>query len=295
MKQISKLAALILIFILPELSSARDIMKWAFVDFPPYYIFQGDDKGMGRDERLIRLIQKHLPAYRHLEQKMPAARLFGRLKAGEHLCVVSLYRTPGRSEFISYTSVPSTIGLPLGITVKRSKARLFEQKAVNMKPVSLAHLLKNTPLRLGIAKGRSYTAEGDALIKKFGSESNVHVRAGRDVYHGLFKMLLNDRVDFIIGYPDEMLYIARSYSASDRILNLPIREFDRFSLGYIGCPKNRWGLEAAEKLSDVLRKIRPTAEYRSIIESWLDENSRIRLRKIYESHFLTPVISNEHP
>jgi uncharacterized protein (TIGR02285 family) len=59
------------------------------------------------------------------------------------------------------------------------------------------------------------------------------------------------------------------------------------SLTYVACSKTAWGKKTIEDINTVLRRERPTENYRAAYERWLDPSSIAGFRKLYKEGFLT--------
>lgn len=260
---------------------AKDSVTWMLSDFPPYSILKGKYIREGRHDKVFELLQEHLPDYEHHEMVGSVTRLLSELGAGKKVCT-TLLKTAEREKFIYY-SIPMDFDPPLTVTIKRSKAILFN----NTKELSFKKLIQNKQLQLGIQSGRSYGKMIDPLLEKYKGQKHIYLREGKELYEGLLKMLISDRLDYILGYPVETVYVGKMLGIEDKVINIPLKEhLNTYSLGCIGCSKTEWGLQIIEKINTILRKQRPTKHYRSIEERWLDENILESYRKAYDRIFL---------
>ena len=260
---------------------AKDSVTWMLSDFPPYSILKGEYAGQGTHDEVFALCQEHLAEYEHHQLVGSGPRLLSELQAGNKVCT-TLLKTPAREKFIYY-SIPINVDPPLGVTIKRSKAELFK----NTKIISLEKLLENKQLRVGIQSGRSYGKILDPLLEKHKGEKHIYIREGKELYEGLLKMLMTDRIDYILGYPVETIYIGKMLGVDYQAMNIPLQEhLNTYSAGHIACSKTEWGREIIEKINRMLRQERPTVHYRSIMERWLDANIIESYRKAYEAILL---------
>ena len=260
---------------------AKDSVTWMLSDFPPYSILKGKYIREGRHDKVFELLQEHLPDYEHHEMVGSVTRLLSELGAGKKVCT-TLLKTAEREKFIYY-SIPMDFDPPLTVTIKRSKAILFN----NTKELSFKKLIQNKQLQLGIQSGRSYGKMIDPFLEKYKGQKHIYLREGKELYEGLLKMLISDRLDYILGYPVETVYVGKMLGIEDKVINIPLKEhLNTYSLGCIGCSKTEWGLQIIEKINTILRKQRPTKHYRSIEERWLDENILESYRKAYDRIFL---------
>ena len=150
-------------------------------------------------------------------------------------------------------------------------------------------MLNNKELRLGIAKDRSYGRYVDEVVEGHKNQENIVELANQELAQTFFKMLLVDRIDALLGLPEEAMYMAEQMGARDEIMTLTIAEnqkgYDGW-LSYVACSKNDWGKDVIDNINRVLLQQRPTDRYRGAYERWLDESSLERYRKLYEDVFL---------
>lgn len=279
---LSLVIVLVLFLSVPEHTLAKDSITWASPRYDPYVILDGPDKGTGISDEIVKLFQVNLSDYDHEQSTANVLRITEELKSGRKFCVPQFIKTPEREAFVYFSSVPSTISPAPGIVLKNSLLK----KLGNDKKMSLAKLLDNERLVLGVIKGRSYGKKIDNLLKKYEGQKNIHARVAGDIYQGLLKMLLADRFDYIIGTPIETHYLSRKYNTIDEIAFVQIIEGDDYFMGYTACPKTPWGLEVIKKIDKILLKERPTEKYRSFFERWIPNETIGEYRRAYNKMFL---------
>ncbi len=276
-------AILLVLALYPMIAVAQDSMTWMEADFVPGYIHEGPLKGQGYEDVITKILQKDLSGYTHQTMIGNMARMTQEFKQGKQVCNVALFKTPEREEFM-YFSVPSTFTLPNGLIAKKDKLSLFG----NSQAVSLDEFLKSK-IKLGISRDRSYGKNIDAVLEKHKNSGNIVVHSGKDVFESLFQMLIRDRVDCMLGLPEEVMYVAEQEGLKDKIASLTLKEnentYDSW-LGYVACSKTDWGKQAIGKINQILKTQRPTVEYRSAYERWLDEHAKESYRKLYDEIFL---------
>lgn len=275
-------AASALLFASIAPASAQDPREitWLAMEFPPFFVQEGDQAGNGIADQVTRVLREHMTGWRHREEVANTARIVVSLRAGEQVCSAAYIRTPQREEFMEF-SIPDLLLPPNGITIRRKDLEKFGGGG----PVSLASLLENPSLRLGIAQGRSYGEEIDAILRRHKQDRYVYSRLGEDIYESLFDMLIRDGVDYILGYPYEAAFHARKRGREDEIMSLPVRENPEMILAHVVCPRNEWGRTTIAAIDEVLREVRPTPEYRGFVERWLGPELRDSYREAYEAEF----------
>ena len=262
-----------------------DRITWLTMEFPPFFIHQGDQAGQGIADGVMRILQERMPAWRHRQEVANTAQIVGRLRAGEPVCSAAYIRTPERERHMSF-SLPDLLLPPNGITIRRSDLARFGGGG----PVSLDRLLSSAELRLGVAQGRSYGEEIDGILDRYKQSRHVYSRLGDDIYATLFDMLLRDGVDYVVGYPYEAAFHARLRGRENEILSLQVEENPELVLAHVVCPRTDWGRRVIREIDGILREVRPTTEYRALVEQWLGPELREAYRAAYEAEFGAPAV-----
>ncbi|WP_372770828.1 TIGR02285 family protein [Pseudoalteromonas sp.] len=260
---------LLLLLLLPTYCLA-EIINWVVVDYPPYYILEGDLKGQGRDELVIDLVSANLVGYQFKRHVMPASRAVKALaKDDEVFCMASLYRNEEREKFIHFTDEFSTLGLSPAIAMRKStvdKLQLDNQIAV-----SLTKLIMQNGLTIGTTLNRSFGKEIDEIIS-LSPEQQISARAGRDTLESLTYMLLKGRVDIILGYPSEHTYLKSLMDKNNELMQLTVLETKAVSKGYIGCSKNKQGVAVIKAINAVLSEVNRGEQFKALMLRWLPKH-----------------------
>lgn len=258
-----------------SLSFALDV-EWIVLDFPPYYIVSGKDIGQGRDEALIELITKTTPELNATYMRVPVSRAIYQLKDRDKLrCVISLYKTASRSEFVLFSSNHSTIGLP--ITLALTKRTANKLGLTNAKSTSLANLLvKDHSLMVGFTENRAFGQSIDQILANT-DDSQKESRPGLDALFSLTNMLIKDRVSFVLGYASEHFYTKQALDSHDELTQIAIDETPDHIFGYIGCSMHSDAPKLLALLDKQLSALHLTNSYQEIMLRWLPENLKPRL------------------
>ncbi len=263
--------------------AAMDAVTWMEVEFPPGYIHRGPLRGQGYEDVITRILMENLTGYRHDKMMGNLARMYHEFKQGRRVCNVALFKTPERQQFMVF-SIPSTFTLPNGlITLKKRWHRFGSATEIRLESVL------QTDLRLGISRSRSYGKAIDAVLKNAEGSDRIFVHSGKDVFESLLRMLLSDRLDCMLGLPEEVIYVAEKMGVEDRIVTIALAEnqgtYDAW-LGHVACSRTPWGERIIGRINAILRKERPTERYRQAYERWLDANQIPRYRELYDRVFL---------
>jgi uncharacterized protein (TIGR02285 family) len=263
--------------------AATDEITWLTMEFPPFFIHTGADKGQGIADGVTRLLARHLQGHTHREELAEPATIMTRLKAGDHVCTGAYIKTADRQRVLEF-SQPDLILPPNGVTTRRENVPRLTGGAPG--PVSLARLLARRDLKLAVAVGRSYGPALDVLLERTRGSSHVYWRHGEDIYKSLFDMLIKGSVDYLVGYPYEARYMARLRGVEDQVVTLPLGELPDYTLAHVVCPKTPWGRGIIAEVNRALAVERPRPEYRQAIERWLDPGLLPEFRRQYDAKFL---------
>ena len=277
------LFALILL-VLPARAAERETVTWMEAVFPPFFIQHGVSAGQGYGDLVSAILREQLTGYEHQTITTNITRHFYKFKQGENVCSVGLYRTPEREAFMHF-SIPSFLTLPAVLIVRKDRYAAFGGRP----SVRLDTVLSRQDLTIGLARDRSYGPATDAILRKHGGSLHLVTTNGQELSRNLFRMLMLDRLDGLIGLPEENLYQAEQLGIRDQLMTLTIDENQQGYDGWlssVGCSKNEWGRRIIAEIDRILLTERATERYRRAYERWLDPNSIRVYRRVYRQVFL---------
>ena len=258
-----------------------ETITWLVLDLPPLFIIEGPDAGKGIADRLQKMISNGLKGRRFETRVANASRVAKDLSEENNVCFAGEFY--GNPHFL--TSIPTIALPPHNLIVLKENAHLFG----NGEMVSLRSLLDNRKLIFGTAKSRRYGPELDEILRQYAGARNIYTRSGRDTLEGLLGMLDKQRVHYLIEYPVAIRYAARKAGMWDRLKVIPIEENAEALpiIGAVRCSDTPEGRRLIAEINEVLRSIRPTPEYRRIMEDWVivPENEK-KYWKIHENQVL---------
>ncbi|MDB4444038.1 hypothetical protein N9174_01715 [bacterium] len=199
------------------------------------------------------------------------------MKKEKKVCMIGIIKTVQREEFMHY-SIPALIRPGLSIVIRKQRIEMFG----NPKKISLAKLIKRADLTLAFDGKRSYTKPIDSILEKHKGQKNVLIREGYDLIASSLKMLLKGHIDYLIEYPTQVTYFSREKKLGDQFYTIRLEEALKYTVSHVVCPKNEWGKRVIERVNIILEQGRPTNQYRSFIERWVDERRRQDFRKVYK-------------
>lgn len=265
-----------------EPASAKESITWMLSDYPPIGIAGGPRKDAGIGDLLVRLVARHLPEIEHHYQRANLKRMLAELEAGHEVCVPGLIKTAERERTMHFTQLPMLLLTPLSLIIRKQDQSLYGESD----SVSLEEVIRNPSLKLGLADGASFGEQIDAIINRHKGEKHLYLDRSTSLKRGLLRMIASKRIDYSIGYPWMVEYLAEEVGLSGQFVMLKLRESASPVIWYATCSKSEWGLARIKEIDEVLMRVRPTPEYRSIAEMWLPKESLSEYRKLYDEGFL---------
>lgn len=255
---------------------AEEAPAWAVYDAPPFMIADGPDREAGIFDRIRRLLDERLDGGPARTLRAPFPRVVSALKDGAELCFVGGVKTPERETFAAF-SLPVAMFYPLRIVVHAPERARFEARG----PLSLPALLAERSLRTSVLRDRSLGPGIDALLRAAGP-SPVHSE-----FREAFRMLLADRLDYLVEYSAIATYQADSLGQPEGIAALPFAEAPAPLFSRVMCPNTEWGRARVARIDAILRTERTSPDYRRIVEAWAEPGDLATIRAAYDRSFLT--------
>ena len=272
----------IVFFILITFPSFHALTKeqliWRVIDWPPFYILHGDDKGQGIYDQLISSMINYLPEYEHQRIIMNTRRALTEIQHGKNVCHPSaLANTDALLSNINSFLLPYRIIYTVDNTTANAVIR-------QQKSVSLVNLLANKELTVGASIGR-YSSEINTLFEKYAQQDKL---VKNNNYDGLIQMLLTGRIDFLVEYPPIITYSKKSHGSTALTNSMAITELgdNNFLAVYFACPNNDWGKKVIAQINIALLKESQNNNYLENRLKWYDDESKKILKSHYQSHYL---------
>lgn len=268
-----------------SVQGSKQVVQWLHFDFAPYYI---DESGAGRDESVIKLLQPLLSQYQFSMLHVPASRLMHALNSSdEPVCVLSLYKTVARQQVFNFSSHPSTFGLPIELITRDGQQDALRYALVDGR-YSLAKIIGSSKNRFGVMAARSFGAGIDQVLTDM-PHFNL---AGESALSSLLGMVSKDRIDYTLGYPDEMYYLASAQNL-DGLISLPLHETADFSLGYVGCNKSKITAQLVADIDSALLQLYQGNDFLELMLRWLPLDAQKRVYRHYQRYLLNLSASGE--
>jgi uncharacterized protein (TIGR02285 family) len=245
---------------------AADVVTWMHADFPPLRIVDGPYAGQGPSDMIHDLMRREMPG---LEQRVLTANLsrtMNWMHKGEKVLAVGIIPNPERDAVMQY-SMPCVLVPPACLVVRAGTTRQTGR-------IALRDFVAGKVV--GVAAGRSYGHEVDAVLRTAPDPARIVAHTGSNLLDSLLDMLLLGRVDGVLAYPFEATYIARG----------PLTEALVPVVGRIAAPRTAWGTDMIGRVNAVLERHRDTPQYRRAFERWLPADAVEGYRAMYDEFLL---------
>ncbi len=267
-----RLIPLLLCLAVPFGARAQEPLTWLVRDLPPLTIESGPREGQGAGDRMLGLLMQALPQYAHTVVRVNRARAMQMLQEPTLSCDPTLLWTAERSQAVVY-SIPVFATLTNGLIIRRQDRHGFSS-FIHHGELDLPAVLASPNIKIGRVAERSYGAAIDAMLDA-APESAVNAHHGNDAVASLLQMQQRGRLDGVLGYWPEALYLAPQEQIDGNDLSfLPVRGVPRYQPVYVACTNSPAGRTAIERINQILATLRTTT-LPGYYAQWLDADSRL--------------------
>lgn len=256
-------------------SATGQEIKWRVIDWPPFYILNGPHKGQGLYDQMITLVERELPEFQHLRVPMTTARIHKEWKRGNNACHPSVL--PGEH---GIESKVNSLLLPYRIVSSKKTNLPIQPQQTSL---SIDTLLSNSKFTGGITPSR-YSPTLNKIVEKHANSPHL---TSSPRYQTLVKMLLMERLDYLIEYPPIVSFYAEQEGLVNKTNSFEIAESHQKYLKVVfACTKNEWGKKIIQKINKILIDESKEAQFMDFRTRWYDQDSQKVLRSLYQSVYL---------
>jgi uncharacterized protein (TIGR02285 family) len=216
------------------------------------------------------------------------------LKKLPNSCAPNRIRTPERLKTSIYSS-PLNISLDFRLYYRADvKPDFIASNIINKenKLISLAALFNANPNHtLAIDNGRSLGQFLDQQIQQL-SERNLVIRNSDESTTSLIKMLLKNRIDYIIDYPTSVHAVLNKLAIKTSLNSLKIANSPGYILGYVACHKGDIGQKAIKDVNKALQKLYRNVNFYQAHTRYLASRDIADFNQIYQAVFKVAIPSN---
>jgi len=165
------------------------------------------------------LIEREMPHYAHERTFLPYRRILRNLERGDEGCYpTNIY---DKADHYGFVSAPTTLVAGHNIYVRKSDEVRFPRGDT----VSLAELLKNQSLRLGVRADLEFGPILSPILKAHQGQANLELRQSQDLVDGLIRMLERGRIDYFIEYHLVVKYTTKKLGVDmNDFIEIPTKE-----------------------------------------------------------------------
>lgn len=265
--------------------AAAPSVQWGWIHYPPSSISSGPLKNQGIVDLWLKDLQQHaLPGVTHRYVPMTPGRVWQLMKASETACNPAALYDKARDQFAVYSDPWNFIPEKVILMHRADAERLFPGQS----SVSLAQLFAREDLRLGVVSDLTYYVHINAWLQNSVALEQAVKMSNQQRAYTLFRMLENDRIDYMIEYPWISTYYQKLYADRYRegeqqeIVSLAITELPQFTNVYVACTDNELGRSIVSQANRWIRQQWPKEKNRRYLSDWLDPASLERYLKAYE-------------
>jgi uncharacterized protein (TIGR02285 family) len=226
---------------------------WKRFDFPPVSILSGPQTDQGYTDILQDYVIQKLPQYEHIREVTNLQRAVLEAKNSDNICSTSLLKTPEREAYMEFSNEAYTM-YPVGAIILNSELEKFRPYINADEVLDLDTLLVSEEFSIGLMAHRVYGGVSQDVTDKYKQSALAQSYSMSDLLESLFKILnYAQRVDLILGYPVEMVYLANKLNLdlnSLRFIN--INAAQPLVSGYISCSRSPVGHEIIGEINKIL-------------------------------------------
>lgn len=259
-------------------SSEAMEVTWLKTDWPPHQITVGAFAEQGTFDLLLQQLITQLPHIRHRIQVVNLQRLEQAFfQHNKVVCGFGSIFTEERAKNRWYSKAVAV--LP-GLAVHfRSSEESKTYPAVQPNGrVDVLQLVQDETLTGAYQPNRFYPPSVQAATRyanfiphEFTSELNAAT------------LLLSNRVDFVVEYPERMAFYLKEKNRSAGIRSLAVADASPFVVSYITCNKSEAGYELIRQIDKALVVLWQTEAYREAMFSWVDGSNKKYLAQPFQS------------
>lgn len=247
-----------LLSVLPAAGRAADLPKvdWYVFDFPPIYILEGPDAGMGTADARLRQIMAGLDGFEHRRVVASLSRLMTDVAVKDGVCSITMLRTPEREASLIFARHFWRLETSR-VLLRPDRRAIIARYITSDGRLDLAAMRQDTELIGVYAAQRSYTGAIDRYVKERGGQSGQLMRV--DSPESAFRMLELGRADYTFGYGYELAYFNEMERKSLKLAALPVEGDPLYVDGGMACSKGPTSARVIAALDDLLDR-QPTTD-----------------------------------
>jgi len=257
------------------LAADKPQVRWLVIDFPPFHIVSGPDRGKGMRDRYLDALRARLPNFDSRVEVSDTTRQVALMQAGQPVCSISMLRTPEREQFMLFSEQPYGLQLPVRLVMASQSAAALGP-VVDDQGVDLARVLAGGMIRLGVLPKRRFGASIDRVI----ADAAVHYPNTVQVFNangsleGLLDLIGKGRIEATLGYGLEVEQLRQHNAKLGDFAFLPITQAPDLVPTYVACSRNPVGAKVIAEINALGFNDAATRQLRADYEALLPTSER---------------------
>lgn len=242
-------------------------------------LFVRDGDSVVRPSEMIATwLQAHLAGVELKPAVANAERSWSLIRQGEKACIANAVRLPERERLAYFTTI--WLMPPPQLIVRRERRDALPMDGHGA--VDLPALLADPALRGVVAHARSY---GAALDAQLAGGSQLRRVTGADFGSNLLPMLLQDRADYTVEYPNVLVALTSQRGGELPLVALPVHGANEPVVSGVACPRTPWGLAAIRLIDQALGTPAGATMLREALQVSLPPDTQRAYREAFDAHF----------
>lgn len=259
-------------------AEGKESLRWVLLDFPPFLDIDDSyadqevtlEKIKGPIADIHRELEKSLPNFEHSYRMVSFLRAQKLFESKQHHCTILFLKTPEREKYLVYGGlIASTI--PPGLVID-DKRRDQIQGFLNKDGVDLHQLLTQSPFRLGIVEGRSFSPQVDRSLNA--SQKPITRFVTDKAMGNIFQMISSNRLDGALAYYLEMANEQKENPRTQSLHFYPLKQEQTTINLRVSCEKSPWGNATVKKVSEAARNESVKAKISTLLMQTLPPEAR---------------------
>lgn len=225
------------------LAAEGPAIRWQVIDFPPYHIVSGPERGEGLRDRYMASLADALPGFSHQFEPSSVSRQLALMAARQPVCSASMLRTPEREAIAQFARRPFGLQLPVTLVARKGHPALKALPRKEDGTVSLREVLANGQFSVGLLASRRYGVDIDPIIDdarrgKLATVKEFSEQEDASLLVSMIGPLTKGRADLTIAYAVEVEHLRRRHPELGEFEYLPLSEAARLLPLYVACSRH---------------------------------------------------------
>lgn len=251
-------------------------IRWLLLDFVPYHMVDGPNKGTGLRDQYLHALTKRMPEYQHQLEVSSTERIFQFMQAGQPVCTLSMLKVPERESYTVFGNDAFFMQLPPVLIVRRGYVPPGGWKKRPGGEVSLTELLRSGEVRLGTLPKRRFGSGLDEALRQARAARPEQVLDFGEygVLAGLLHTLGRRRFDVTLGYAIEVEQLRKTQAELGDFEYLPLVEAPGLITTHPSCSRTPWGKQVIQTIDRLPGMEAERARLREQYEALLPASER---------------------